>query len=61
MLEYLNINNSDSDFIVESDADDASEEEQDATYVTPPAAHPVCDSEENGMDDEDYKEILSLE
>jgi hypothetical protein len=60
MLEYLYTIESDSDFILESDADDTSEED-DAPHATPPAAHPMSDSEENDMDDEDYNEILSLD
>jgi hypothetical protein len=55
MLEYLDKIDSDSDFISESDTDDASED------ATPPVAHPVSDSEEDDMDDKDYKEILSPE
>jgi hypothetical protein len=50
---------SDSDFIPESDTDDTSEE--DAPHATSQAAHPVFDSEEDAMNDEDYREILSPE
>jgi hypothetical protein len=53
MLEYLDTVGCDSDFILKSDIDDTSE---DASYVTPLAADPVSDSEEDDMDDE---EILS--
>jgi hypothetical protein len=60
MLEYLDIIESDSEFIPESDTDDTSEEE-DAPHATLIAAHPVSDSEEDNMDDEDYREILSLD
>jgi hypothetical protein len=56
MLEYLDAADSDSDFIPESDTNDTSEED-----ATPPAAHPVSDSEEDDMDDENYREILSPE
>jgi hypothetical protein len=63
MLEYLDTVDSDSDFILGSDTDDTSEEEggKEDPYATPPPSHPVSDSEEDEMDDEDYKEILSLE
>jgi hypothetical protein len=54
MLEYLDTIDSDSDFIPRSDTDDTSEED-----ATPPAAHPVSHSEEDDMDDEDYRKILS--
>jgi hypothetical protein len=57
MLEHLDTTDSDSDFIPESDTDDTSEEED----GTLPAVHPVPDSEEDDMDDEDYREILSHE
>jgi hypothetical protein len=43
-----------------SDTADTSEDE-DALHVTTPAAHPVSENEEDDMDDEDYKEILSPE
>jgi hypothetical protein len=51
MLEYLDTTNSD------SDTDDTRE---DASHTTP-AAHTVSDSEEEDMDDEDCREILSSE
>jgi hypothetical protein len=60
MLEYLDTTDSDSDFIPESDTDDTSEED-DAPHATSPAAHHVSDSEENDMDNEGYREILSPE
>jgi hypothetical protein len=59
MLEYFDRVDCDNDFSPESDIDDTSEEEQDAPNVTSPAAHPVSDSEEDNMDDGDYREILS--
>jgi hypothetical protein len=59
MLEYLDTTDSDSNFIPESDTDDTSEE--DVPHATPPAAHPVSDGEDDDMDDEDYREILSPE
>jgi hypothetical protein len=40
MLEYLDTVDSNSDFIMESDTDDRSGEE-DAAHAPPPAAHPV--------------------
>jgi hypothetical protein len=61
MLEHLDTTDSDCDFILESDTDDTSEEEEDAPHVTLQAVHPVSDSEEDDMDDEDYTEILSSE
>jgi hypothetical protein len=61
MLEYLDTIDTDSGFIPESDADDTSEEDEDAPHATSPAAHPVYDSEKDDMDDEDYREILSPE
>jgi hypothetical protein len=62
MLEYLDTIDSDSDFILESDTDTSEEEEEDdALYATPPAAHSVSDSEEDNMNNEDYREILSTE
>jgi hypothetical protein len=54
VFEYLDATDGDSDFILESDTDDTSEESEDA-----PHAHPVSDNEEDDMDDEDYREILS--
>jgi hypothetical protein len=57
MLEYLDTVASDSDFILESDTDDMSE---DAPCATPPAACHDSDSEEGDVDD-DYGEILSRE
>jgi hypothetical protein len=60
MLEYLDTIESDSDFILESDTDDTSEEENYGPQATPPAAHPVSDSKEDDMDDEDYREINSF-
>jgi hypothetical protein len=50
-LEYLDTNEN------ESDTDDTSEEE-DVPHVTSPAAQPVSDSEDDNMDDENYREIL---
>jgi hypothetical protein len=35
--------------------------QEDAPHATPPVAHPVAGSEEDDMDDEDYREILSPE
>jgi hypothetical protein len=61
MLEYLDTVDSDCDFIPESDTDDASEEEEDALHATPPDAHTMSDSEEDDMDDDNYREILSPE
>jgi hypothetical protein len=63
MLEYLDTFDSDSDFILESDIDDTSkeEEEENATHAIPQAAYSVFDSEEDDMDDDDYREILSPE
>jgi hypothetical protein len=55
VLEYLDSVDSDSDFILESDTDGTREEEEDAALTT---AHPVSDSEEDGMDEEDYREVL---
>jgi hypothetical protein len=52
MLEYLDTTDGDSDFILESDTDDTSE---DAPRATQPAAHPVSD-----MDDEDYSKFYHL-
>jgi hypothetical protein len=49
---------SDSDFILGSDTDGTSEEE-DAPHAMPPAVHPVSDREEDDMNDEDYSEIVS--
>jgi hypothetical protein len=43
MLEYLDTIDSDSDFFLESDTYDTSEEEEED--ATPPTAHPVSDSE----------------
>jgi hypothetical protein len=57
-LGYSDTTDSDNDFIPESDTDDTSEEE-DAPHAMPPAAHPVSDSEEDDMDDDDYREIMS--
>jgi hypothetical protein len=57
LLEYLDTADSDSDFTVESDTDDTSE---DAPHATSPAAHPLSDSEEDDMDDENYMEIWHL-
>jgi hypothetical protein len=57
MLEYLDTSDSDSDFILESVTDDTSEED-DAPHATPLAAHPMSNSEEDDMGDEDYREIL---
>jgi hypothetical protein len=54
MLECLDTTDSDSDFILESDTDDTSEEDT-------PHAHPVSNIEEDDMDDEDYRETLSPE
>jgi hypothetical protein len=55
MSEYLDTSDNDSDFILESDTDDTSEEY--APHATPPAAPPVSDSKDN----ENYREILSPE
>jgi hypothetical protein len=55
--EYLDTVGSDSDFILESDTDDMSE---DAPCATPPAACHESDTEEGDVDD-DYGEILSPE
>jgi hypothetical protein len=61
MIGYLDTIDSDSDYIPEGDTDDTSEEEQkDVLHATPPAAHPVSDSEEDGMDGEDYREVCHL-
>jgi hypothetical protein len=60
MLEYLDTLDSDNDFILESDTDDTSEED-DTPHATPPAAHPMSDSEEDDVDDEDYRKILPPE
>jgi hypothetical protein len=60
MLEYLDTTDSDSDFIPKGDTDDTCEED-DAPHAAPPTAHPVSESEEDNMDDEDYREILSPE
>lgn len=61
ILEYLDTIDSDtSDFIPESETD-VSSEEDDVPHATPPAAHPVSDSEEDDMADEDYREILAPE
>jgi hypothetical protein len=46
MLEYLDTIDSDSDFILESDIDYTSEEEN-TPHATPPASQPVSDSEED--------------
>jgi hypothetical protein len=59
MFEYLDSIDSDSDFILESDTDNTNED--DNPHALTPAAHPVSDSEEDDMDDEDYREILSPE
>jgi hypothetical protein len=48
MLEYLDTTDSDTDFILESDTDDTSEE-RDAPHDTTPAVHPVSDSEEDDL------------
>jgi hypothetical protein len=62
MLEYLDTIDRDSDFILESDTDDTSEEEEeDVPHAKSPAAHPLSDSEEDDMDADDYREILSPE
>jgi hypothetical protein len=58
MLEYLDTTDNDSDFTPKSDIDDASEEEH-APHATPPAAHPVSNSEEDDTDDEDHREIVT--
>jgi hypothetical protein len=58
MVEYLDTIDSDNDCILEGDTDDASEEEEDTTSQ---AAHRLSDSEEDDMDDENYREILSPE
>jgi hypothetical protein len=60
MLELLDTIDSDGDFILESDTDTTSEDD-DAPHATPQAAHPVSDSEDNDMDDEDYTGLLSPE
>jgi hypothetical protein len=60
MFEYLDIIYSESHFNLESDTEDTSEKEA-APHATPPAAHPVSDSEEDDMDDENYRGILSPE
>jgi hypothetical protein len=36
-------------------------DDDDAPYATPPTVHPVSDSEDDDMYDEDYREILSPE
>jgi hypothetical protein len=65
ILEYLDTIDSNSDFVLESDTDDTSgggregAAAADDPHATPQAAHPVSDSEEDDMDDEDYREILS--
>jgi hypothetical protein len=61
MLEYLDTVDSDSDFILDDTDDTSEEEEENAPHATPQAAYSVSDSEEDGMDDEDYREILSPE
>jgi hypothetical protein len=61
LLEYLDKSDSDSDFILESDTDSTSEEDENAPHATSPAANPVSDSEEDDMDDDNYREILSPE
>jgi hypothetical protein len=58
MLEYLDAVDCDSDFILESDTDDTSEE--DAPHATHPAAHPMSDSEEDDMDDDDDDHLRNL-
>jgi hypothetical protein len=60
MLKYLDTVDSDSYFISESDTDETSGE-GDALHATPPATHLVSGSEEDDMNDEDYREILSPE
>jgi hypothetical protein len=61
MFEYLDIIYSESHFNLESDTDDTSEKGEAAPHATPPAAHPVSDSEDDDMDDENYTGILSSE
>jgi hypothetical protein len=60
MLQYLDTFDSDSDFILESDTDDTSEEEENGLHATPQLLI-LSYREEDDMDDEDYREILSPE
>nr|CAD7410419.1 unnamed protein product [Timema cristinae] len=49
-----------SDFVYESDSDITSDNDN-VPDLRNPAVHNMSDSDENGMDDEDYREILSPE
>nr|CAD7443389.1 unnamed protein product [Timema bartmani] len=50
----------DSDFVYESESDITSDDDN-VPDLRNPAVHNMSDSDENGMDDEDYREILSPE
>nr|CAD7260670.1 unnamed protein product [Timema shepardi] len=60
ILDYLDTIDSDSDFVYESDSDITSDDDN-VPDLGNPAVHNLSDSDENGMDDEDYREILSPE
>jgi hypothetical protein len=60
-LEYLHTRDSDSDFILDSYTDGTSEKDEDVPRATFPAADAVSDSEEDNLDDDNYREILSPE
>jgi hypothetical protein len=60
MLEYSDTIHSDSDFILEGDTNNICEDD-DAPHEASPTTHPVSDSEEDNMDDDDYRQILSPE
>nr|CAD7412207.1 unnamed protein product [Timema poppensis] len=60
ILDYLDTIDSDSDFVYESDSDITSDDDN-VPDLRNPAVHNQSDSDENGMDDEDYREILSPE
>nr|CAD7433192.1 unnamed protein product [Timema monikensis] len=58
ILDYLDT--IDSDFVDESDSDITSDDDN-VPDLRNPAVHNMSDSDENGMDDEDYREIPSPE
>nr|CAD7572321.1 unnamed protein product [Timema californicum] len=56
--DYLDTIDSDSDFVYESDSDITSDDDN-VPDLRNPAVHNMCDSDENDMDDEDYREIVT--
>nr|CAD7262352.1 unnamed protein product [Timema shepardi] len=57
ILDYLDTIDSDSNFVNESDSDITSDDDN-LPDLRNPVVHSMSDSDENGMDDEDYREIL---